>query len=317
MIERPDPDALLAGPLGTWLAAQNDARAEAKAKARQRRIWGLIAAGAVAVVVLLFSRGDFGLALQLAFFTGAGGFGWAELAKRPVINRIKGGINGAIAEALGLKFSADVTPGETFERAKTFAMLPSYDNSSFEDLWWGTVADRPFTLHEARLTEQRGSGKNRRTVTVFSGSILSIGFARKFLGTTLVAPQGQFSKFFGGEKEEAEVGGVRLGRCDMVDPTFEDRFTVWSDDAVDSRYLVHPEYISRLVAVEQAFAGEKIRALFREGELLIVLESGNLFESGSLDSDQDRALLERSIAQFGSLADLATKLNERERGSFN
>ncbi len=317
MIERPDADTLMAGPLGSWLNAQSDARAEAKAKASYRRKLGLIAAAAVAVVVLLFSRGDIGLALQLAFFTGAGGFAWAELAKRPVITRIKGGINGAIAEALGLKYSADVTPGENFERARTFDLLPSYDNSSFEDLWWGTVGEQPFTLHEARLTEQRGSGKNRRTVTVFAGSILSIGFNRQFLGTTIVERHGEHTKFFGGEKEEVTVGGVLLARCDMTDPTFEDRFTVWSDDAVESRYLVHPDYISRLVAVEEAFAGENIRALFRAGELLVVLESGNLFESGSLEPGEDRMLLERSIAQFGALADLATKLNERPRGSFN
>lgn len=317
MIERPDADALMAGPLGSWLSAQNDARAEAKAKASYRRKLGIIAAVVVAVVVLAFSRGDVGLALQLAFFTGAGGFAWAELAKRPVINRIKGGINGAIAEALGLKYATEVTPGESFERAKTFELLPSYDNSNFEDLWWGTVGEQPFTLHEAKLTEERGSGKNRRTVTVFAGSILSIGFNRQFLGTTIVERQGEHTKFFGGEKEEVTVGGVLLARCDMTDPTFEDRFTVWSDDAVESRYLVHPDYISRLVAVEEAFAGENIRALFREGELLVVLESGDLFESGSLESGDDRMLLERSIAQFGALADLATKLNERPRGSFN
>ena len=44
-----------------------------------------------------------------------------------------------------------------------------------------------------------------------------------------------------------------------------------------------------------------------------VLHTGDLFESGSLDAGDDRALLERTIAQFGSLVDLANTLNERER----
>ncbi len=80
------------------------------------------------------------------------------------------------------------------------------------------------------------------------------------------------------------------------------------------RYLVHLEYIERLIAVEEAFAGKNIRALFNGGELLVVLESGNLFESGSLQASEDRMLLDRTIDQFDALASLASKLNERPRG---
>jgi hypothetical protein len=42
-----------------------------------------------------------------------------------------------------------------------------------------------------------------------------------------------------------------------------------------------------------------------------------MFESGSLDAGDDRALLERTITQFTALAELAARLNERERASFN
>ena len=188
---------------------------------------------------------------------------------------------------------------------------------SFQDLWWGLVGGRPFTLHEAKLTEQRGSGKSRRTVTVFEGSILAIGFTRRFNGTTLIEPDGDRRKFLiGAEKEQVGIGGEQLERIDLTDPRFEERFTVWSNDQVESRYLVHPEYVERLLAVEAAFAGKDIRALFRDGDLLITLETGDLFESGCLEPGEDRALLERSIAQFASLAELATRLNERERMTF-
>ena len=97
----------------------------------------------------------------------------------------------------------------------------------------------------------------------------------------------------------------------------EDMFSIWSSDGVEARYLVHPEYVERLVAVEQAYAGQNIRALFHGGELLIVLESGDMFESGSLDATDDRALLDRTIHQFATLADLAARLNERPRAGFN
>jgi hypothetical protein len=42
----------------------------------------------------------------------------------------------------------------------------------------------------------------------------------------------------------------------------------------------------------------------------VVIESGNLFESGSLDASQDRMLVARTIDQFASLTELAGLLNE-------
>jgi hypothetical protein len=198
-----------------------------------------------------------------------------------------------------------------------FELVPGYDSSSFEDLWWGTLGSQPFTLHEARLTETRGSGKHRRTVVVFSGSIMTVGFSRPFQGTTLIEREKRHRGFFGGTRESIELNGVTLNQVAMVDPRFEDAFSVWSNDGVEARYLVHPDYAERLIAVEQAYAGNNIRALFHDGDLLLVLESGDMFESGSLDADRDRALLERTVNQFTALAELAAKLNERERASFN
>lgn len=145
---------------------------------------------------------------------------------------------------------------------------------------------------------------------------LSVGFTRRFHGTTLVERDGARKKWFGGEKEEIELGGLILGRCDMVDQTFEARFTVWGDDPVEARFLVHPEYVERLTAVEQAFAGSNLRCLFCGGELLILIDSKDLFESGGIEASRDRELLVRTIDQFGTLADLAKRLSEAPRGNF-
>lgn len=315
MIVRPNADALMAGELGTWLAAQGDTRAEAKRKAGLRQKWGCVGGLAVFLLAALITR-DGGDAIKFGGVVVAIGFAWGEWIKRPVIAKIKGGINDAIARALDMHYSAAVEPGPEFERACAFQMVPSYDRSSFEDLWRGEVGDRSFQLYEADLEERTG-GKNESWRTVFGGSVITVGFARRFLGTTLIERAGRRKSFFGlgGEKEEITLNDVLLHRVDMVDPRFADEFAVWSDDGVEARYLVHPEYIERLLAVEQTFAGENIRALFCGGELLILIESGNLFESGSIDASDDRTLLQKSIDQFGTLADLAAKLNERPRGN--
>ena len=316
MIVRPDADALMAGSLGTWLAGQNAERAAVKAKVSLIRLIAIIGACAVAAAITLFGD-NVGAGFQFGFFFGLAGFGIAEWVKRPLINRLKGGINGAIARALELDYVVEVMPGAAFERAHLFELVPSHDNAHFADGWSGDLGGRRFAMHEAKLTETRGSGKSRRTVTVFEGQIMTIGYGRRFTLTTLLETDGQRRKFLiGAEKEQVTIGGIAMERADMTHPQFEQRFTLWSDDAVEARYLVHPEYLERLLAVEQAFAGEDIRALFKDGELLVTLKTGDLFESGSLDADDDRALLEKAIAQFGSLADLAMQLNEKPRMTF-
>lgn len=309
--------ALMAGDLGRWLTDQSDLRAITKAKAKQRQTIGVIAAMAVAVVTLLFSHWDIGLALQLGFFTGAGGFAWAELAKRPVIAKIKGGMNAAIAQAQGMQYSAQVLDDRNFYTARNYGLLPSYDDKYLEDQWSGALDTLPFLLIEAKLTEERGSGKSRRTVTTFQGVLMSVAFTRRFQGVTMIERDGRHRGFFGGEKESIEVNGVQLARVPLVDPRFEDMFDVWSSDPVEGQYLIHPDYVERLVAVEQAFAGEKIRALFNDGELLIALEGGNRFESGSLEAGEDQRLLQQSCDQFAALENLARRLNERPRAAFN
>lgn len=319
MTSPPRAEALLAGPLGAWLADQSSLRAATREKAQRRFVLAIGAAAALAFVIVL-SGGSVVTALQLGFFVGAGGFVWCEWTKRPVIGRIKAGINARIADSLGLAYSPTVEDSFHFDRATRFALLPAHDKRVLEDQWTGEVGGRPFRLHEATLTEQRGSGKNRRTVTVFQGVIMAIGFARPFTGTTLIERDGRHDGALGGllgllgrEKLEITVANLQLSRLDTVDPAFDDRFDAWTDDQVEGHYLVNPAYVERLIAVESAFAARNLRALFREGELLLVFETTNLFESGSLESGDDRRLVEQAIAQFEAMAELATRLNERAR----
>lgn len=313
MIERPNVDALLAGPLGGWLDRQAEVRQAAREKSNTRFV---IAAFVVlpALAFLWFGpawAGDLKLFGSVIALVGAGAWGYAPRAQ--AIKQTKHGINRAIAESLGLSYEMEFEPGHGFDLAERYAMVPRYDRSNFEDLWSGDLAGRAFTLHEAHLEERRGSGKSRRWVTVFRGAILTIEFDRRFHGTTLVERSEKHRKLFGGQKDSVTLGGQRLDCVDMVHPEFADLFSVWSDDQVEARYLVHPRYVERLIEVERAFGGKDIRALFTGGELAIAIESGNMFESGSMDPSEDRARVETCVDQFMSLVDLAAALNEPAR----
>jgi hypothetical protein len=68
----------------------------------------------------------------------------------------------------------------------------------------------------------------------------------------------------------------------LVDPKFERLFEVWGTDQTEARYLVHPVMMERLMELEAALHGKRIRCAFEGGDLLIAVEGGNLFEPGDL-----------------------------------
>ena len=315
MIERPDVEKLLAGPLGQWLERQVQVREEAREKSNRRYVIGAFIV--LPALALLWFGPNWDPAFKIFAGIIAGGLAaaWGYAPRAKAIEETKRGINNAIAESLGLTYEMEFEPGNGFDLAKRYALVPSYERSSFEDRWSGPLGSRAFSLHEAHLEERRGSGKNRRWVTVFRGAILTVTFDRRFHGTTKVERAGKHRAFFGGAKDSATFDGQRLDYVDMVHPEFADLFSVWSDDQVEARYLVHPVYVERVLEVERAFHGKNVRTLFSGGELVIAIESDNMFESVSMQASEDRARLERCIDQFMTLVGLCEALNEPERPS--
>ncbi|MXP09288.1 DUF3137 domain-containing protein [Pseudoblastomonas halimionae] len=314
MIERPDAAQLMSGPLGEWLQTQHDVRRQAKAASNKRF---LIVVPCLLVGALLWWAiiPDIG-AMRPFIYVAIAMFAlfWAYRPRAEAINRMKTGINSAIAEAVGLMYEEKREAGASFALARAFDMLPGYTRSSFEDFWSGEIAGHPFELFEAHLEQKRSNGKNSHYVTVFRGAIMRFGFGTPFHGTTLLTRDGRYRKFLiGGRKDAISLGDCQLDLAELVHPEFEDAFDLYTTDQTEARYLVDPLYCERLIAIEDAFAGKDIRTLFHEGQLLVIVELKNMFESGSLDSSRDRALLERTCEQFGTLADLANTLDKERR----
>lgn len=308
MIALPDVDTLMAGGIAEWLDGKAAERAEAK-----RKMFTVIAIGGgfsalVFVVGLVLDFGGFGYFVAAA--CGALTAYLANKIRQKMVNELKQEMNGALAKALQIDYSVAAFSGQEFENACEFELLPSFDDKYLADQWHGQIDGTDFLLYEAKLTETRGSGKNRRTVTVFEGVVLRFQFARPFLATTLVRRDGFKFTLFGDSKS---YGGQELERIKMVDPQFEDAFDVYGTDQVEGRYLVHPAYCERLLDLEKEFDGEKLAALFLGGDLIVTLHTGDIFESATLDPAQDRELLGQTIGQFASIVRLVKLLNERPR----
>jgi hypothetical protein len=313
---RADVQSLMQGELGQWLAQQTTMREQAKEKAWSRWTWSAVVLMPVLAFLWFGTQWGGTFLCVITFFAvvGAGIWGYQPIAA--AMKTIKVGINSAIARSLGISYEHDVQPGAEFEMAKTYGLLPRYDRSGFEDRWFGALEGHRFNLYEAHLEEQRGSGKNRHWVTLFRGAIIDMDFGRSFHSTTLLQRKGKHKKWFGlgGTKDEIKFDGHRLAYIDQVHPAFDDVFEIFSDDQVEARVLVHPSYVEHLLALERVFKGKAVRALFAKGQVIVAVESGDLFESGALDAEGDRVRVEETAEQFATLAGLALALNQNQRG---
>jgi len=309
-----DVQGLMRGELGNWLAEQDSMRDAAQKKALDRWFYGGIALLPVMAFFWFLPIGSMKLFLGLFAIMGVGAWGYQPIQEAK--KTIKVGINEAIARDLGIKYDPEVEPGVEFHKARSYGLVPTYDREEFEDCWYGELGGSTFNLYEAHLEERKGSGKNRRWVTVFRGAIISLPFGREFRSTTLLQRKGKHDKWFGlgSVKDVIELDGHRMQYVDQVHPQFDDVFEVFSDDQIEARVLIHPSYIEHLIALEKAFHGKSIRTLFVDQHLVVVVESKDMFESGSMKAAEDNRRAQETADQFAALARLILAINQTERG---
>ena len=264
------------------LAAQDGQRLAAL---RKVKIYGagiviftLICAGA-----FYFKTEEIDLFVFALFAGGAGVLALYAWLMKSIRGETKDKIVGGICHYVGWTFSADATKEPDLELLAAYGLLPkgykktvkgtinwnSGKRASFEDQMSGQAHGADFTSVETHL--ERKSDDKRKTV--FRGQVMTLTFPRKFLGTTVVLrDKGMFQR----KKKGA------MKRVGLVDPVFEKIFEAYSTDQVESRYLLDPVFMQKLVDLERSVDGKNIRFGFIEGQLLIVVETPNRFEAGSM-----------------------------------
>ncbi|MDP1554750.1 MAG: DUF3137 domain-containing protein [Hyphomonas sp.] len=281
------------------LIAREAERIAAAKKAIQTRWIGgaIVVAGAIIGLALL----KLPVVAIIVAIIGFGVVGWGNMDITRLAGEAKSLIVEPIARQLDLAFTPKPGTCDTIFRHKEVGVVPGWDRSNFEDLVIGRRGEVDFELFEAHLEEKRtttdSKGRTRTTwVTVFKGQCLQLDFHKTFYGRTLVTRDAGFFNRFG--------GGKGMQRAGLEDPRFEKIFEVYTTDQVESRYLLTPDLMQKLVDLEDVFRGGKLKAAFDGGEMLITVQGGNLFEPGSmfkpLDSaDRVRELLKDFSAVFG------------------
>jgi hypothetical protein len=123
---------------------------------------------------------------------------------------------------------------------------------------------------------------------------MRIAFPKRFLGVTIV--QRDIQRWF------KPAGFQRIG---LEWSRFEKLFEVFGTDQVEARFLVHPVFMERLMAVETAMAGKSLRCAFEGGDLLVAVEGGDLFEIVDVFKPlPDRAATEKGVAELRAVLGL-------------
>lgn len=155
-------------------------------------------------------------------------------------------------------------------------VIPKYNRHDVEDHFSGIYKGTKIEFSEMKL-KYKSSGKNSSTRTVFKGIGVLIDVPKKFYGHTIMMPnQAKITEWF----KEKSSG---LDRANLVDPMFEDKYDVYTNDQVEARYLIHPVMIERFQDLASEFDGKKVRAAYYQGQLLLLIESDhNHFEPADI-----------------------------------
>jgi len=294
---------------------ENEAgRLEAVRQFKQRCLITAVVALGLVVIGGLWTR-DWSGGLVFAFMAAIGGgiIAYQPLAK--LGSKLKQEYCAAIATAMGASFQIAAFAPPALERIKALRLLPGYQRANFEDLFSGTHKGARFELYEGHLEQRTTDSKGRtRYSTVFRGQLIRMHFPIEFLGVTVVRRDAGVFNMFGG----GDIEGRKLERVRLVASQFEKAFEVWGTDQVEARYLLHPVMMERLIALETGLHGKRIRCAFENGDLLVAVEGGNLFEPGDLfkplvDPSRARRIVDEIASVVKVMDQVLTAQNTRPR----
>lgn len=281
---------------------------ERQAAAKSSLRWTWVGVG-VALLGALFGFFVFRVP-QLALVAGVIGFAVHGAGRGPlnqIGKRAKSLIVNPVAAQFGLNFDPDPGPQNSVIELNEAGLLSNWDRANYEDRLTGHRNGVDFLFFEAHLEERRRTTDSRgrtrtRWVTVFRGQCLRFQFHKAFAGRTLVLRDAGLFNIFG--------GGRGLEQVKLESNVFEKAFQVYSNDQVEARFLLTPDLMQRLIDLEKVFHGGKLRCAFQNGELLIAVEGGDLFEPGSLftpldNPDRVRELLDDFAAIFNLIDSFA------------
>ncbi len=161
---------------------------------------------------------------------------------------------------------------------KSSLIIPSFDEERSEDLVTGSYNGVDLKLMETQLIrESRDSRGRKSTTTVFRGMLIQLSMNKAVQAQVVVrGDKGRIGNFL----SRAPRGFERVV---LEDPVFERSFEVFSTDQVESRYLLTPSFMERLLALQAIFGRARLEcSVIGERVLFTISSRHNRFEPGPI-----------------------------------
>ena len=203
----------------------------------------------------------------------------AKILSRDYVAKFKSNIIGRIVKFIDPNLNY-IQKGkiekETFMDSDIFKTKPNRYKG--DDYVRGTIGKTPIEFSEIHAQYESGSGKNKRTVTVFKGLFFIADFNKHFTCKTVVLPDtaeslfGSFGKMF---------QAWNLSRDQLIkleDPEFEKLFVVYGTDQIQARYILSTSLMARITDFKKK-TGQKIFLSFIDSKVYVAISyTKNLFE---------------------------------------
>lgn len=161
-------------------------------------------------------------------------------------------------------------PRNRFEKLQLYSSFDRYKT-------WGRISG---VLGKTRLeisgvhAEKRYRSKKQTSYsTVFRGVIFSADCNKNFSSRTLVLPdfaEKCFGKLVGNFLQKMNFTEGSLVKLENVE--FEKEFSVYGGDQIESRYLLTPDMMERLLKIK-AMANNQLRLVFQDGNVTVAMEN--------------------------------------------
>ena len=278
-----------------------------QSQVRRLVIAAVVATPAVLVAVWLYSSDVMVGAIPVGILAVLA-IGFALYTYMKVKEDVKSVLVTGVCEFFDLEHTANPAsyPLAWFE---DLSLIPDHDRRTLEDNIKGAHQEVPLDIVEVKLEERRTrqtkKGTKTHYVTVFRGLLCQLSFMKPFSGRTIIrTDHGAVFNWFQGL-------GTPGDKVHLEDPRFEEAFEVHSSDQVEARYLLTPNFMERVMELDQHFGGGRTGLAFDRERLLIAIEvRQDLFEGGSIFARaDDPKRIHRILDEITLLFDIIEILN--------
>ena len=275
----------------------------AKVRSRVLTLGAAVAVVALAVYAYMWSQGvrdprapAIGAFMIVTFYTFRKQRQLAKTYKQIVVGRVVAALGDGLAYTAESRFTK-----QDFLDMDLF--LKRCEQWHAEDEVAGRKNAVSFSILEARATRTEGSGKNRRTVTIFKGLIVRLDFNKYFQGHTVLVPNSE-SQILGGLFGESDSRRSKE-LCRLENVEFEETFSVYATDQQEARYILTPK-LMELIMRARLTLGPDLRASFHDNSVFLTIpQDVNRFEVSLFGS---RITPEVAVGELAEVVKLAGEL---------